>query len=136
MKWKAEFLIGIEAIDRQHQQIFERLLAIENSVVKRDSWHVLRFLLAQLAETMKAHFAVEEALLELVQFPGYDDHRAAHARLIEALGELENRVKSSRSADDLVDFFENWFIGHVLSDDREYAAYARRRLAPGAPALA
>lgn len=135
MKWKAEFLIGIEAIDRQHKQIFECLLAIENSINKRDSWHVLRFLVAQLAESMKAHFAIEEALLELIQYPDYASHCASHARLAEALDELADRVRENRSAADLVAFFENWFIGHVLSSDREYAAYARQRLAQGAPSL-
>jgi hemerythrin len=36
MKWNNSFAIGIEVIDAQHKKIFERLLAIENAVAKRD----------------------------------------------------------------------------------------------------
>ena len=46
----SSFAIGIEVIDNQHKEIFEHLLAIENSVAKRDPWHIQQFFLAQLAE--------------------------------------------------------------------------------------
>jgi hemerythrin len=70
MKWNNSFAIGIETIDVQHKKIFEHLLAIENAVAKRDPWHIQRFLLSQLADYMKFHLAVEEALLEIVAYPG------------------------------------------------------------------
>lgn len=131
MKWKAEFLIGIEAIDSQHHKIFQHLLAIENALTKRDPWHIVRYLIAQMADAMKLHLAVEEALLEIIRYPGFEAHCAAHARLKDATVELEERIRDSMSAADLVAFFEGWFIGHVLSADREYAAYAKQRLAEG-----
>ena len=62
MKWDSSFAIGIDVIDDQHRKIFEHLLAIENSVAKRDPWHILHFFLTQLSEYMKFHLAVEEAL--------------------------------------------------------------------------
>lgn len=123
MKWDGSFAIGIDAIDAQHRKIFERLLAIENSVVKRDPWHILRFLLSQLAESMKFHLAVEEALLEVTHFPGLQEHREAHAKIIELMAELEDKLQHSPSGDSLVGFFEHWFVRHVLGNDREYAAY-------------
>jgi hypothetical protein len=49
MKWNNSFALGIEEIDAQHKKIFERLLAIENAVTKRDPWHILRFQLDELA---------------------------------------------------------------------------------------
>lgn len=128
MKWNSNFAIGIEAIDTQHKKIFEHLLAIENSAVKRDPWHVLHFLLAQLTEYMKFHFAVEEALLEIARYPDRADHGESHTRLIGQLGELETRLRKSASDEDLVAFFESWFVGHVLSSDRKYAAYLKDEL--------
>ncbi len=37
MKRHSTFAIGIEAIDKQHLEIFEHLLAIENSTANRES---------------------------------------------------------------------------------------------------
>lgn len=127
MKWKAEYSVGIETIDSQHKQIFSHLLAIENSLEKKDPWHVMRFLFVQLAEYMKFHFAVEEAILEIVRYPQLRDHTASHARLGEQLAELEEKVKGAGSGANLVSFFENWFIGHVLTSDRQYAAYVKEQ---------
>ena len=125
MKWDGSFTIGIESIDEQHKKIFERLLAIENSVAKRDPWHILRFLLAQLAESMKFHLAVEEALLEITRYPGLQEHRDAHAKIIELMAELEDKLEHNAPGENLVGFFEHWFVRHVLANDREYARYLK-----------
>jgi hemerythrin-like metal-binding protein len=125
VKWNNSLAIGIEAIDNQHKQIFEYLLAIENSVAKRDPWHILRFLLSQMAEYMKFHLAVEEAMLEIVRYPQRAEHGQAHAKIMEQIAELEKQLQKTGSGTDLVNFFEYWFIRHVLADDRQYAAYVR-----------
>lgn len=126
MKWNSSLAIGIEAIDNQHKQIFEHLLALENSVAKRDPWHIVRFLLSQLADYMKFHLAVEEAMLEIVRYPQHNDHCTAHGRIMEQIADLEKQLQRSGSETTLVNFFEDWFIRHVLSDDRLYADYVKK----------
>lgn len=128
MKWNNSFAIGIETIDVQHKKIFEHLLAIENAVAKRDPWHIQRFLLSQLADYMKFHLAVEEALLEIVAYPGRLGHNEAHSGILEQIAELERGMKDNPSADNLVRFFENWFLKHVLQGDREYVAFIRKEM--------
>ena len=125
MKWNDSFAIGIEAIDSQHKKIFEHLLAIENSVAKRDPWHILHFFVTQLAESLKLHLAAEEFLLEIIRYPDLAYHCGSHAGLLEQMAELENHLQKSASAENLVGFFEAWFVRHVLSADREYAAYIK-----------
>lgn len=126
MKWDGSFAIGIDAIDEQHKKIFEKLLAIENSVAKRDPWHILRFLISQLGDYMKFHLAVEEALLEITHYPDLQEHRDEHAKIVQLIAELEDKLERNPSAENLVGFFENWFVRHVLNRDRDYAAYLRR----------
>lgn len=127
MKWDSSFAIGIKAIDDQHQKIFGHLLAIENALLKRDPWNIVRFHLGQLADYMKFHFAVEEALLEIIGYPHRADHVGSHFRLTEQIAELEKQLQKVGPDESLVGFFEKWFIGHVLSSDREYAAYVREQ---------
>lgn len=126
MKWDDSFAIGIEAIDNQHKKIFEHLLALENSVSKRDPWHILRFFLTQLSEYMQFHLAVEEALLQIVGYPDQASHCESHERLVHQITELEEKLKQNPSGENLVGFFEDWFVRHVLSSDRDYAAYVKR----------
>ena len=124
--WNNSLAIGIESIDKQHKKIFEHLLALENSVAKRDPWNIVRFLLSQLAEYMEFHLAVEEAMLEIIRYPRQTDHCQAHARIMEQIAELEKQLQRTGSETILVSFFEDWFIRHVLSDDRQYADYVKK----------
>lgn len=131
VKWKNEFLLGIEAIDVQHKAIFERLLALENSIDKRDPWHIIQFFLSEIGEGLKFHLAVEDALLESLAYPGLEQHRSSHQHLFEGLAELERRVKDEvlnkpSSSESLVAFFELWFVSHVLSEDHQFADYVKR----------
>ncbi len=132
MKWNNNFALGITVIDAQHKKIFERLLAIENAVAKRDPWHILRFQLDELSSYMKFHLAVEEALLEIIRYPGRTIHGESHTTILTQIAELEEALKHNPKAENLVAFFENWFLKHVLAGDRDYAAYIKQEL----PALA
>ncbi len=129
MKWDDSFSIGIEAIDSQHKKIFEHLLALENSVMKRDPWHILRFFVSQLAEYMRFHLAVEETLLEIVGYPERAAHGDSHAKLVAQIASLEEKLKANASGESLVGFFEDWFVSHVLSSDRDYASFVKRKFA-------
>lgn len=126
MKWDNSFAIGIEAIDKQHKKIFELLLAVENSVAKKDPWHILHFFLTELSEYLKFHLAVEEALLEIIRYPDHAIHCDSHARLIDQVARLQDQLKDKATGENLVGFFEDWFIRHVLASDRDYAAYVGR----------
>lgn len=126
MKWDNSFLIGIDVIDSQHKKIFEHLLALENAVAKKDPWTILQFFIAQLTEYMKFHLAVEEALLEVIQYPDRATHCGSHGRLIDQIAKLEQQLQLKPSGENLVGFFEDWFVRHVLASDRDYAEYVRR----------
>jgi hemerythrin len=128
LTWKSDFLIGIDAIDSEHREIFDRLLALEQGMLKRDPWHVMQFLLADVAHALKFHFAVEEALLEMIGFPEREEHRQQHMRLTLELSELEKKIRKSNSATDLVHFFEEWFVKHVLAEDRQFIDFAQKAL--------
>jgi hemerythrin-like metal-binding protein len=79
---------------------------------------------------MKFHLAVEEAMLEIVRYPQHADHCQAHAKIMDQIAELEKQLQRTGSETTLVTFFEDWFIRHVLGEDRQYAAYVKEEF-PG-----
>lgn len=137
MDWSDDFLIGIDAIDRQHKHIFELLLKIEQAVANDESWNSLRFLVIDVSEYLKFHLAVEEAMLEIFDYGDLARHKQSHERLTDAMGQLEERVHNSKGPDDLLTFFRSWFIEHVLKEDVAYAEEIKsRRSEHKAPRLA
>jgi hemerythrin len=65
-------------------------------------------------------------LLEIVRYPDRAGHCDLHARLIDQVARLEDQLKNKPAGEDLVGFFEDWFVRHVLASDRDYAAYVSR----------
>lgn len=128
MHWKKEYSIGIATMDQQHEQIFEHMLAVENSLVKKDPWNIVHFQILELERYMAFHFAVEESMLQIIGYPGARDHQASHEKLIAEIRQFEKKVKDSRAVNDLVVFFEEWFLNHVLSEDRLFVDYASKCL--------
>lgn len=134
MQWKPEYSIGIASIDSQHQKIFQNLLAIENAITKRDPWEIKLFHLKQLEADLRFHLSLEEALLQVLHFPGFNSHRQSHAELENAVIELRNKIRNHAGSEtDLVEFFNSWFVRHVLTEDREYASFISQRLAVFGP---
>ena len=127
LKWKANYTIGIPTIDRQHRKIFENLADIERAVTKGQSSNEIRYLIKQLAANLDLHWAVEEAFLEIIRYPRLEEHRQSHAKLNEVLARFEIQLGGHRPMEEVVRFFETWFIEHVLAGDVDYLNYAREK---------
>jgi hemerythrin len=46
--------------------------------------------------------------------------------MLDQFAKLKAQLPTNASAEKLAGFFNNWFIRHVLSSDREYAAYVKK----------
>ncbi len=74
------FLLEYEALDRDHQ----RLADLVNQVVKAiddDEAEKCADLVVDLVNSVKAHFAREEALLVKIGYPNVEKHQAHHRNL-------------------------------------------------------
>ena len=74
------FLLEYEALDRDHQ----RLADIVNQVVKAiddDEAEKCADLVVDLVNSVKSHFAREEALLVKIGYPNVEKHQAHHRNL-------------------------------------------------------
>ena len=122
IEWKDSYRIGDEAIDRQHQELFELANAMFAATEKP----------AQLLGAMKLfkhvreHFADEEALMKMVGFPGYKAHVESHNRILKNLGEVSHAIgKDAMDPKVVVEFLTDWGLKHIPQDDAQVAAYVK-----------
>jgi hemerythrin len=81
IKWTPALAVGHAVIDGQHQELFRRLEALLNAMMKGDKAEVGRlfdFLGAYVVE----HFGAEERLMQQHAYPDYATHKAAHERFV------------------------------------------------------
>ncbi|MGD9409553.1 MAG: hemerythrin domain-containing protein [Thiohalocapsa sp.] len=142
-RWREQWCVGIEALDRDHRA----LTAILNHIALRFGDHAeidsdapqaramgkavpwaLRYWLDVLRERAREHFAREDALMRTTHYPDTAEHAGEHAlmlaeytamvRDIIARGDARLRISD-------LEALKQWFMGHVLDMDKRLGRYLR-----------
>ncbi|BDG04225.1 bacteriohemerythrin [Anaeromyxobacter oryzae] len=130
LRWTSELSVGVPEIDVQHEELFERVDALESAILRRDraaAVRVLRFLL----EYVRLHFAAEEALMAAFAYPARAAHEAEHAGFARTIEDLARVLDAEGATAALVHRMErevsSWLRDHVFSTDLALGWYVRER---------
>ncbi len=122
IKWQQSFATGIDSIDAQHQQIIELINRLDISVDKQDREEMSE-ILKGLHDYIHTHFVYEEQLLEESGYKFVESHIRGHRRFVERLNSLTQRFEAGAYVSrELLDFLENWLIGHIAHEDQSYVS--------------
>lgn len=126
--WNPAWETGIESIDDQHRQMlaqFESLLAAIHEDHAEDPIPGILVFLSHYVET---HFSDEERQMQQSQYPGFQEHKAAHDEMRGRVDHLVRQYLESPAAltEDVIDFLTDWLIGHINGHDLRMARYLSR----------
>lgn len=122
-KWREEYNIGIDSIDKEHQQLFgiiNKLFSMEEE--GKDIEWACREGIKFFKTHALTHFANEEAYMVSINYEGLAQHRLLHQGFREntlpALEkELERTNYSQKSLEHFLGVCAGWLIGHTLTED-------------------
>ncbi|MGF1643247.1 MAG: bacteriohemerythrin [Thiotrichales bacterium] len=125
VEWSDEYSVGIEEIDEQHKVLVDLLNQMHDAIHQRRGREVTDGILARLGEYTKVHFAVEECLMRLFDYSGYEAHKHEHEQLIAELNQLVEKLKAKNQSIsfELLHFLKLWLVKHIQESDREYTAH-------------
>ncbi len=122
--WKSEYAVNIGSIDAQHQTLFAigRQLYTAMSAGKGKS--VLAKILDRLVQYTAMHFAHEERLMQLYQYPDFAAHKAEHDALAKQVIAFQEEFNSGRAtmAVQVLQFLKDWLETHIKGSDMAYTA--------------
>jgi hemerythrin-like metal-binding protein len=124
MIWKKEYASGIQEIDKHHETMLGFITEFEKAVEGRAHWNTVQPLAARAREFVKFHFSVEEALMQIVAYPGFAAHRAEHQYVLEQFAILEQRVQLQEMNEELLPLVHAWLFRHTIDSDQPFARYA------------
>lgn len=128
-----EFILGIEQIDSEHQQLVDLVQQLKLSI--NNQGHVRRSLapiVARLLVQAPAHFDSEERLMADRGYPGLKEHRAKHQELDSQLRRFaaELLTDEAATARKIHSVVSGWLFEHILTDDLSFAEFELGRSAP------
>lgn len=121
--WKEEFNIGVESIDKEHQQLFRiinKLFELEEQE-KDNQWACEQGIKFFKNHALK-HFTNEEEYMESINYEGLEHHRRIHTGFREnTLPALEKELERTGYSPEAVEHFRGvcagWLVGHTLTED-------------------
>lgn len=125
MGFPEELLTGIHEIDDEHKKLFDILERLQAIVAADENWSVVYFAMAELEQYARTHFAVEEALMRLHDYPSLDKHVAEHRGFSRRLAQLEQETVLKEVSLGVIEFIKEWLLGHIGGSDLEYVPHLR-----------
>ncbi len=127
MDWKAEYSIGIPEIDEQHKQLLECIDRLDSAGTAEDRKLAMYYVMEELKDYVRIHFAVEEIVMRLFDYPGLEAHVLEHQEFsaqLEAFkqSELKEHVHAEASH-----YLRKWLVHHIQGTDKRYAEHLLRK---------
>ena len=128
IEWEDRLSVGIKLIDDQHKNLFatiNELIDIINVISKAEKSATekkLDGIINQLMAYKRFHFATEERYFKEFNYEKADDHIFKHQSFDKKIDDIRKKNESDvfSFAFELVDFMEDWLIGHLMTTDQEY----------------
>ena len=139
VKLSESYSLGNEQLDEQHKQLFNFVSDLVGACIDGSNTEKLSETLVFLVNYAVRHFADEEALQILYDFPDYENHKKKHDDFKVTVTELVERFKNSASPEELNNDINKivvrWLIQHIQREDRKIGEHIRRSAPKGLDAV-
>ncbi|MCL2657662.1 MAG: bacteriohemerythrin [Betaproteobacteria bacterium] len=123
--WHDEFSIGLKEIDEQHKELVRLLNALHEAIHSHRGSATCRKILDSLAAYTVNHFAVEESLMRVSGYPGFESHKKDHEDLVSQVVALQEKLDAGQAkiSFELLHFLKQWLMHHIVGADKRFGDY-------------
>lgn len=129
--WDTNLETGDPEIDGQHRELFHRLDRLLVASREKRSREEVAQTLTFLGDYVVHHFAAEERMMVLADYPDLEAHRAEHARFVQEFGLLYREFKAEGPTVLFVIRVGNrvtgWLREHIYRTDRSLVEHLKTR---------
>jgi hemerythrin len=125
MGWTDSLLTGIKEIDDQHRVLFDVIARLELAVSQEDKWSAVHYALVELSSYVNIHFAVEESLMRLHDYPDLEAHIASHRAFSAELAEIKKHSIREDVSESMTTLVKTWLVHHIGKEDFAYVPHLR-----------
>ncbi|MDD3782237.1 MAG: bacteriohemerythrin [Limnochordia bacterium] len=131
MPWHPSLSVGIELIDEQHKEWFNRAERLFDAGKKGQAKEYIGELLEFLDSYTKKHFADEERYMRQLNYPGLEEQKKAHAAFIAQLAKLREDYDASGGSISVIinanRIVIDWLTKHISNMDRQIGEFVRSK---------
>lgn len=120
--WDDAYSVDIQEIDEQHKCLIDIMNELYTAIANKSNRDLIGDVLDKLVDYTKVHFAVEETLMRIFHYEGYDEHKAIHDKIVERVLEFQGKFRAGddKVGMELLMFLKDWLFDHINKVDKEY----------------
>lgn len=124
-EWTDEYNVGIQEVDEQHRTLVDLLNQLHQAIRERRGSAACREILDRLAEYTRTHFLLEESLMRVSNYPGFEIHKQQHEDLIGQVRALQEKLDNGQAAIsfELLHFLQVWLTRHIHESDKRFGQH-------------
>lgn len=135
VQWTEAMSVGLAELDNDHKMLIKVINQLESNSGDAARSRVIRQCLLALRRYSEFHFAREEKVLSVCNFPGIEVQKSEHRDFLKRIGEVTRRfdAKPEESVEvvneELLSYLRDWLNHHILIEDMSYRPYVERSAA-------
>ena len=127
--WDNSLVTGVELIDTQHQELFEKINNLLRTAGEGKGGEELRKSFKFLSDYTVKHFSEEEEIQKKYKYPDFENHHKLHESFKKTVLDLSVEWMKKGSSEGLVLEVEkkigDWLVVHVKGQDIKLGAYLK-----------
>lgn len=131
IEWTEELATGVEAVDRQHREIFSRYNQFLGACKAGRGRDALLDILGFLAGYVEEHFAREEQLMRESGYPDMQEHVSEHRALRTMVKGLQAQLAEQGPTISLLTEANrrllDWLVDHIKRSDRALGGFVNQQ---------
>ncbi|CCO22947.1 bacteriohemerythrin [Maridesulfovibrio hydrothermalis] len=130
LTWKDEYSVGVRIIDNEHKQLIAMINKAYDSVEKMEEEKVLLELVDEMRKYAMTHFATEEKLMEIHNYPETAEQKKQHNDFMIKAASSDNMLSSDNGAVDPIKVFKylaDWLRGHIMGTDKKLGIFLNEK---------
>jgi len=125
IQWSEDLSVGVEKFDSQHKKLIALINELHDAMKAGKGHLVLHKTLEELTSYTQTHFADEERIMKLYNYPGYNAQKIQHDKFVAELHELQQKIESNPLSltIDVMNFLKSWLTSHIQKTDKAYSSF-------------
>jgi hemerythrin len=124
--WKDSFFVGVEEMDKQHEQFVAYVNELYDALQSGDVETVIVPIHDNLTNYIQLHFAAEESLLSSLDYPMLEIQKNQHAYYVSALYSMKSTLMTDyQKAQNTLLLLKDWFLHHIMTEDLKYGEFIK-----------
>lgn len=129
LQWQDSWLLGIDAIDRQHQRLIGLMNILLEALEMKRCPDMYKSILNGLVSYINTHFRDEEFEMQRLGFPDLDEQKRLHQQLKDAVQQMVRQVKAGGNLDKdyIAAFLYDWVNNHLAVEDAKIGQFIKEK---------